>query len=115
MTWCCLRCGADASWINRRRTKCLRCGADRSWLEKHMAKHKPDAAENIAKWTHSWHPAAFKGVMFDSKLSAKIRRAISRAVAVERRRCIAIVVDVTWREDVRPVGKLISDKIRSHL
>lgn len=45
---------------------------------------QPDRADRIAariaKWTHTWHPAAFKSAMFDLKLAARIRRAIRDAV-----------------------------------
>lgn len=32
--WKCLRCGADAAWINHNRTRCMRCNAGREWLDK---------------------------------------------------------------------------------
>lgn len=45
-----------------------------------MTTKKPDRAAKIAEWTHTWHPAAFKGAMFDLKLARRIRRAIADAV-----------------------------------
>jgi hypothetical protein len=44
-------------------------------------KPKPaTAGKRIAKWTHTWHPLAFKSAMLDAKLARRIDAAIRRAV-----------------------------------
>jgi hypothetical protein len=54
-------------------------------------KPKPaTAGKRIAKWTHTWHPLAFKSAMLDAKLARRIDAAIRRAVKKERDRCTHI-------------------------
>jgi hypothetical protein len=53
-----------------------------------MSKKKMTPGNAIAKWTHTWHPLAFKSAMFDARLArridAAIRREVKKAVEAER-------------------------------
>jgi hypothetical protein len=45
-----------------------------------MSKKKMTPGNAIAKWTHTWHPLAFKSAMFDARLARRIDAAIRREV-----------------------------------
>ena len=62
---------------------------------------KKTTGERIAKWTHQWHPAAFKGPSLDAKLAAKIDRAIERAARDARNKLVYAMFDMDHAEQVK--------------
>jgi len=58
-------------------------------------KTKPaTAGERIAKYTHVWHPSAFKTPLLDREIARRIDAAIRRAVKKERDRCALVAFDI---------------------